>query len=84
LAIPQRRGGDLKRGASPLLDAPDYYPRLNKGNFEEAWLIISICRRVKERRSLSYITNSPLSFEGEGDKGGEVDKEFLDCLAISS
>ena len=33
-----------------------------------------LLRRVKERRSLSYITNSPLSFEGEGDKGGEVDK----------
>jgi len=42
-------------------------------------LLSSRVRRVKERRSLSYITNFPLSMIGissyhEGEKGGEVDK----------
>jgi len=31
-------------------------------------------RRVKERRSLSYITNSPSPYQGEGDKGDRVEK----------
>jgi len=30
--------------------------------------------KVKERLRLSFFYPSPLSFEGEGDKGGEVDK----------
>jgi len=31
-------------------------------------------RRVKERRSLSYITNPPSPFKERGDTGGEVEK----------
>jgi len=34
-----------------------------------AFIRIKCWRKVKERRSLSYITNSPLSFEGERGRG---------------
>jgi len=44
------RGGFILRGARPLL-TPSVFQEI---------------RRVKERRSLSYIT-FPLSFQGEGD-----------------
>jgi len=36
---------------------------------------------VLEGRSPSPKTHFPLSFEGEGDKGGEVDKNL--CLTLS-
>jgi len=38
----------------------------------EATITKIIKRRVKERRSLSYITNSPSPYQGEGDKGDRV------------
>jgi len=53
------RGGNFLRGAKPLLNS----------------LIIVLEKKIRERRSLSYTTDFPLSFKGEGDKGGEVDKE---------
>jgi hypothetical protein len=58
----RREGGEEKeRGLCPL----------SKRLFLKGWL-----RRVKERRNLS--SNSfPLSFKGEGDKGGEVNKRSL-------
>ena len=41
--------------------------------FEGRLLVVTLKRRrVKERLRLSYIT-FPLSFQGEGDTGGEVD-----------
>ncbi len=45
--------------------------------------------RVKERRSLSYITKSPSPCQGEGDIGGEVGKDliwglYLGCVMIVS
>jgi len=45
--------------------------------------VVSIIRKVKERRSLSYLIFFPLSFEGEGERGGEVDKKSPDYAKIS-
>jgi len=33
-------------------------------------------RRVEERRSLSHMTNSPSPYQGEGDKGDRVNKNY--------
>jgi len=40
-------------------------------------LIATLAKSVKERLRLSYITNSPSSYQGEGDIGGEVVKQFF-------
>ncbi len=55
----QREDEDKRKELAPLLNSLGFS---------------SLVRRVKERRSLSYITKSPSPCQGEGDIGGEVSK----------
>ena len=57
-----REKADKSEGLVPLLDSLG---------------LSSLIRRVKERRSLSYITKSPSPCQGEGDIGGEVSKQLI-------